>query len=163
MHPAFTDEIPQAPRCEEGTGPKNSCCESVETDCGKGAGANSASTRRKSQSVVVSKPVTVIEWILRKFSTEESKANPLSIVSRVSGFLASQSTPSDLKVLVDLLKRGVLHFHRTPENLVLAVTYNAHDKVVEDFLKLLDRLCERFEPTLNKLAKDYPDAIHIFD
>ena len=160
MHPDNTDDTPQLTCWDEGTEPNTTCCDSTGTDCGEGVEAKPESTRRKRHTLVVTNPVAVIQWILGKFPVEELKAKPPFIVFRVREFLASESITGNLQVLVDLINRGVLYFHQSPNNLVLAVSYDAYDKVGEDCLRLVG-LRKLLGPALKELLEDCPDAIHV--
>jgi hypothetical protein len=162
MHPEHTDDTLQVTCWDEGTEPKTTCCNSVGTYCSEEVEAKPASTRRKRRTLIVTNPVAVIEWILGKFPVEELKKKPPFIIFRVREFFASQSIVGNLQVLVDLINRGVLYFHQSPKNLVLAVSYDAYDKVGEDCLRLVG-LRKLLGPALKELLEDCPDAIHVAD
>jgi hypothetical protein len=162
MHPEHTDDTPQVTCWDEETEPKTVCCDSAGTDYGEEVEANSASTRRKRRTIVVTDPVAVIEWILGKFPIEELKKKPPFIVFRVREFLASQSITLNLQLLVDLINSGALYFYEFPKHFVLAVSYDAYNKVSDSSLRLVG-LRKLLGPALKELLEDCPDAIHISD
>jgi len=160
MHPEYTDDTPQVTCWGEETEPKTPCCNSGETYCGEEVAVEPGPPRRKRRTIVVTDPVAVIEWILGKFPVEELKKKPPFIIFRVREFLASQSITANLQVLVDLINRGVVYFYQSPKSFVLAVSYDAYNKVGEDCLRLVG-LRKLLGPALKELLEDCPDAIHI--